>query len=120
MKFKLTLKSASTAALGLTLAGLVASCGSTRPATLNHWNGAYALKRVNYQFTGYRGGIDGGFFAFLGAELATISTTTSRHFLNYNPSNPFQNGTVDRESVARPPKPERFKVKNDRSPQRIF
>ena len=107
------------AALGLTLSGL-AACGSTRPATLNHWNGAHAFKRVNYQFTGYRGPIDGNYLAFLGAELAKIGETSSRHFLNYNSENPFQNGPVERESVARPPKTERFKLKNDRSPRRIF
>ena len=105
--------------LGALALSSLASCYSTVAPT-NHWNSVYPAKRAVYQFTGYRGAVDGGFFSFIGAELGTIGATSVRHFLNYNPNNPLQNGLVERASVPTPPKESKFKLKNDRSPQRIF
>lgn len=99
----------------LLLGALVSSCASS-----SHWNSLSAVDRITYQFTGYRGPIDGNVFSFIGAEMATMGVTTVRHFFNYDPENPFQSGSVERGAVPTPPSANRFKVKNDRSPQRVF
>ena len=113
-----TMKSKTLVALAL--GSLLASCGTTSVAPENHWNSSYAGDRIVYQFTGYRGAVDGGFFGFMGSELGSIGTTSVRHFMNYNPANPLQSGLVDRANVPTPPPTKKFKVKNDTSPQRIF
>jgi hypothetical protein len=104
----------STFLIALALGALASSCAS------NHWNPTHVGQRVTYQFTGYRGPVDGNFFAFVGAELGTIGVTSVRHFLNYNPQNPFQYGTVDRESVPTPPPVDEFEVENEQSPRRVY
>ena len=86
------------------LLGLLAGC-QTDPATMNNsWRMETIPERINYHFfTGYNSLEDGvpsdgwydvrGFKGFLNHEwqmLKDLGKTTSRHFLAYNPDNPFE------------------------------
>lgn len=100
--------------LAIALGALASSC------VTNHWNPSNIGERLTYQFTGYRGAVDGTVFEFMAAELGTIGVTTARHFLLYNPDNPFNNAPVGRGEVPTPPPVEEFEIKNPTSPRRVF
>lgn len=76
------------AALGGAL--LLGGCASPSPDYYNHWNPGSVGPRMSYHLTGYRADRDGSFSNFTSKQTRDAAWTFRRHFLNDNPTNPWQ------------------------------
>ena len=70
----------------------LASCQTHQPDIYrtSHWNIQSLENRVAYHALGYQPELDSTYGEFRVEENRAIYTTLRRHFLNQNPSNPFQ------------------------------
>lgn len=75
-------------ALGATLA--LSSCMSSSTDYDNHWNPGSLGRRTQYHFYGYRGERDGSYAKFTESSTKHVVRSFRRHFLNDNPTNPYQ------------------------------
>lgn len=80
----------SSAAALLVAATLIGGCHTAPGDPQSHWNVDSVPRRVTKAFTGYRGPRDGTYMEYQWRKKRANSLTLRRHFLNNNPTNPFQ------------------------------
>lgn len=75
-------------ALGLGLAST--SCRSAAGDPSSHWNADSVGPRITKHLTGYRRDVHGSYLVYQAKKKRDVNLTLRRHFLNDNPTNPFQ------------------------------
>lgn len=66
------------------------SCVSSPSKAHDHWNAASVAPQMSRVFLGYEPDVDGLYVDYQWQNKLHIAKTLQRHFLNWNPDNPFQ------------------------------
>ncbi len=68
----------------------LSSCVSSPSKAHDHWNSASVAPQMSRVFLGYEPDVDGDYIDYQWKNKLHIAKTLQRHFLNWNPDNPFQ------------------------------
>ncbi len=75
----------------LALLGALLAPGCNAPRQVNnHWTASSVIPRAMRQATGYDQDLDGSWLDYQWEQKSQIHQTLTRHFLNWNAENPFQ------------------------------
>ncbi len=74
---------------------MFSSCVSSPSVANDHWNSRSVAPQVSRVFLGYDPDVDGEYVDFQWQKKLDIAKTLQRHFLNWNPDNPFQPSDPD-------------------------
>ena len=69
---------------------LLASCVTSPSEANDHWSGRSVAPQMSRVFLGYDPDTDGEYVDYQWQNKLHIAKTLQRHFLNWNPDNPFQ------------------------------
>lgn len=69
---------------------LLASCVSSPSPDYNHWSAKSIAPSMAWHFLNYQPDEDGSYGNRFWRERKDLDLTLQRHFLNWNPLNPFQ------------------------------
>lgn len=80
----------------LAVTGLCA-CRSDNPEYYSHWNPGSLGPRAEHTLIGNHVGKDSGYLEYAQDTTSDMVVTFQRHFLNHNPTNPYEMGYLDGE-----------------------